>query len=84
MMSKANRSEATLAFRLCAKCSASSRGRGSGAKRRQGGNAEKGCGERGAVPLPRQHGRDPVARFVRYAFGRFRMESPFISIRCAL
>ncbi len=83
------RSVATLALRLCSKCSASSRKTYrelSGAQRRKrAGSGERGAGKGAAALFPAQHCRDPGERQLDGSVPRFlRMESPRISRRCAL
>src|SRR5216684_897762 len=86
---KRARSVATLALRLCSKCSASSRKTYrelSGAQRRKrAGSGERGAGKGAAALFPAQHCRDPGERQLDGSVPRFlRMESPRISRRCAL
>src|SRR5712691_679985 len=84
---KANsaRSVATLASRLCRKCSASSR---KTYPERSGGrrlSRKRGAGEKGGSPFPCSAHRDPGERQLAGCVPRFlRMESPRISTRCAL
>jgi len=84
MKPNSDRSEATPAFRLCRKCSASSRipctPGFSRAKRRLVAESRKGVreGTQSTSPL---RTKQPVARCLRYALGRFLIDSRFISMR---